>query len=116
MGPVPRPARGATVPVGAEFQVNSFTVGLQAFSGVANDADGDFVVTWHSNLQDGAGRGIFAQRFASSGTPAGGEFKVNTYTRYNQYFPVVAMDSDGDFVVVWEGYRKNDQADVFAQR
>ena len=27
------------------------------------DADGDFVVVWDSYLQDGDGRGIFAQRF-----------------------------------------------------
>ena len=33
-------------------------------------------------------------------TPA--EFQVNTYTTSYQYDPAVAMDADGDFVVVWE--------------
>jgi hypothetical protein len=32
----------------------------------------------------------------------GGEFQVNTYTTDHQYHPSVAMDSDGDFMVVWD--------------
>ena len=31
----------------------------------------------------------------------GGEFRVNPVTTDDQAFPAVAMDSDGDFVVVW---------------
>jgi len=31
----------------------------------------------------------------------GSEFQVNTYTTGAQYFPSVAMDATGNFVVVW---------------
>jgi hypothetical protein len=44
---VPGPALGAT-PIGAEFQVNSYTTNSQYTRSVASDADGDFVVVWQS--------------------------------------------------------------------
>ena len=33
--------------------------------------------------------------------PLGPEFQVNSYTTNNQWFPSVAADDDGNFVVVW---------------
>ena len=46
-----------------------------------------------------------------------GEFQVNTYTTSYQYFPAVAADADGDFVVVWESYRQDGSGfGVFGQR
>jgi hypothetical protein len=33
--------------------------------------------------------------------PTGSEFQVNSYTRFNQMYPVVAAGGGGDFVVVW---------------
>ncbi len=40
---------------------------------------------------------------ASAGVPVpvGGEFQVNTETTGRQWFPAVAVDADGDFIVVW---------------
>ena len=34
--------------------------------------------------------------------PVGGEFRINSYTTGYQYFPGVAMDAAGHFVVVWQ--------------
>ena len=93
-----------SVAVGVEFQVNSYTTGIQGFSSVARESNGDFVVVWHSVGQDGAQHGIFAQRYASAGATIGAEFKVNTITIYAQSYPAVTMDDDGDFVVLWESY------------
>ena len=53
----------AGVPQGSEFQINSFIPGLQFAYGVASSPDGDFVVGWHSFLQDGDNNGVFAQRY-----------------------------------------------------
>ena len=39
---------------------------------------------------------------ALGATPVGGEFQVNSYTTSFQRIPSVAVDADGDFVVVWE--------------
>ncbi len=36
--------------------------------------------------------------------PIGSQFLVNSYTTDRQYIPSVSMDSDGDFVIVWESY------------
>jgi hypothetical protein len=87
--------------LGAEFRVNSFTTGSQYFSTVAMDADGDFVITWSSNSQDGSGDGVYARRYTSAGVALDNEFRVNTYTQSNQNASTVAMDTDGDFVVTW---------------
>ncbi|ESQ87280.1 hypothetical protein ABAC460_19855 [Asticcacaulis sp. AC460] len=91
-----------------EFQVNTYTTGTQARPSVAADSDGDFVVVWHSNLQDGNGNGIFGQRFNASGVAQGSEFRANTYTTSAQQNPDAAMDSDGDFVVVWDAAGNQD--------
>ena len=85
--------------LGREFRVNTFTTGVQAIPAVAMAPDGDFIVAWVSNGQDGDQSGIFAQRFDAAGVAQGAEFQVNTYTTRNQINPAVAMDADGDFVV-----------------
>jgi hypothetical protein len=98
-------------PAGTEFPVNTYTTGGQYLAAVASGAAGDFVAVWSSIGQDGFGHGVFGQRFDSDGSPAGTEFQVNTATAYNQYFADVAVDADGDFVVVWD-----DGNEVLAQR
>ena len=102
-------------PLGSEFQVNTYTTNDQRYPAVAMDADGDFIVVWQSYYQDGGGYGIFAQRYNSSGVAQGLEFQVNTYTSDSQRNPAVAMDSDGDFVIVWESYTPVTSYDIFAR-
>ena len=54
---------------------------------------------------------------ASAQTPAGGEFRVNTYTTSYQSYSRPAMELDGDFVVVWESLTQDgSQEGVFGQR
>jgi hypothetical protein len=96
-----RGAPAAAQPVGSEFQANSYTSGAQRTPRVATAANGNFVVVWSSNAEDGSGYGIFGRRFTSAGSPLGGEFRVNTYTSNAQATPAVASDSSGNFVVVW---------------
>ena len=90
-----------------DVQVNSYTTGNQDFPSVAMDADGDFVVVWTSYGSSGTDSAFFSvqgQRYASNGAAAGGEFQINTYTTGNQVLPSVALDADGDFVVVWQSF------------
>jgi len=63
------------------------------------DDDGDFVVVWWG-FGWGGGHGIFARRYNAAGVPQGPEFKVNTHSTAITA-PSVAMDADGNFVVVW---------------
>ncbi|MFN8711062.1 MAG: hypothetical protein ACK50J_30695, partial [Planctomyces sp.] len=106
----------AGVPQGSEFPVNTTTANSQARPVVAMDADGDFVVTWQSNLQDGGFYGIYARKYNAAGVPQSGEIPVNTSTASNDLDPTVAMDADGDFVVTWSSGRTGIDFGIFAQR
>ena len=101
------------IPLGGEFRVNTSANGGFA-PVVASDAAGDFVVAWPRN-DDTMSLGIFAQRFAASGSPLGGEFRVNTVSAGNQYYPDVASDGVGNFVVIWASADGSDTG-VFAKR
>jgi hypothetical protein len=93
---------GTGTPAGGEFEVNAYTTNGQGRPAVAMTADGDFVAVWSSDGQDGSLDGIFGQRFDAMGTTVGPEFQVNTHTTGTQRAPAVAVDADGDFVVVWQ--------------
>jgi hypothetical protein len=83
---------------------------------MATDADGDFVVVWQSDGQDGSGNGIFARRFSSAGTALASELQINTYTTSGQDRASVASDADGDFVVAWESFGQDGSSHgVFAR-
>lgn len=104
--------------LGSEFQVNTFTQSDQIRPSVAMDADGDFVVVWASSFQDGSEYGIYGQRYDASGTAQGGEFRINTTTNMDQRNPSVAIDADGNFLVVWrsEGQGGGGGANIYGQR
>jgi hypothetical protein len=104
-------------PLGPDFRVNTYTTDAQYFPSIAVSASGDFVVLWDSIGQDGSGRGVFGQRFASSGGPLGTEFRVNTYTTNYQSGAAAAADAAGNFVVVWNSGGQDSSAyGVFGQR
>jgi hypothetical protein len=90
--------------VGPEFQVNSYTTGLQFEAAVAPDGSGGFVVVWSSYGSAGSdtdAASIQGQRFSSGGVPAGGQFQVNSTTTGTQRYPKVSENPAGGFVVVW---------------
>ncbi len=89
-------------PVGTEFQVNTVTTNHQSRASVAAGAAGGFVVAWQSNAAGGTDYEIRGQRFASDGSPLGGELQVNTYATASQDYPSVAASAAGDIVVVWD--------------
>jgi hypothetical protein len=102
----------------AEFQVNTHTANKQENPAIAMDGDGNFVIVWNSYLQDGGSNGVFGQLFRSDCTPLGGEFQVNTTSIGNQKEQSVAMNTDGSFVVVWQGpgIAEQDKEDIYAGR
>ncbi len=87
--------------VDGEFQINTHTSDSQSNPHVTGLLDSGFVVTWESDLQDGDGRGIFAQRYDATGSAVGSEFLVNTQTSGNQTAPRVAPLSNGGFIIIW---------------
>jgi hypothetical protein len=89
--------------LGPEFQVNTYTIGGQAFGRVCCAVDGSFTVAW-TDLDglDGQFSGVFARRFNSTGSPLGDQYQVNTYTSSSSTVTSVACDAGGRTVVVWQ--------------
>ncbi|MFN9503447.1 MAG: hypothetical protein ACK57J_02635, partial [Rubrivivax sp.] len=86
-----------------DLVLNTATAGDQSSPVTAALPDGGFVAVWVA--PDGAGNGIFAQRFDARGLRVGAQFSVTTSTAENQYQPQVASFADGGFVVAWNEQR-----------
>lgn len=100
---------------GSEFKVNTYTAGFQVNPAVAMDSNGNFVITWQSDGQDGGG--IYAQRYNALGAPQGSEFKVNSSPNRGQNNPEIAMDAAGDFAITWNSYGQDGSGNgVYARR
>jgi hypothetical protein len=100
-----------------ELRVNSHLSGCQEAPAIAFAADGSFVVVWQSEGQDGSGWGIFGQRFAADGSPAGSEFQVNLTSTGDQQGPALAFGPSGSFTIVWESFGQDgDGWGVYARR
>jgi hypothetical protein len=91
-------------PRSTEFMVNTTVAYSQAKPAVKFFRNGTFVVVWESWKQDNsapAGYGVYGRRYAANGTPAGGEFAVNTTVADYQWYADVETFDDGSFIVVW---------------
>ncbi len=58
------------------------------------------MIVWRG-YADGSQASVQARRYAASGAPLGGEFRVNTFTTGPQVPASVAFDSASTFLVVW---------------
>lgn len=104
-------------PIGEKFLVNDeFTEGNQNAPAVARSADGQFVVAWQSNNQDGDGYGIYARRYGADGSPLSDAFQVNTTIDGDQKAPAVAIGDDGRFIVVFQGGAEDGTTNIYARR
>lgn len=74
--------------------------------------DSTFVLVWEDRSE---GYDIYAKRFNFSGIPFGPSFKVNDSSEEWRVSPSVDVQSDSDFVIVWEDYRDLD-GDIYFQR
>jgi hypothetical protein len=104
------------IPIGFNLKVNDVAGSAASswFPDIAMDGSGNFVITWQ-DYRNG-NYDIYAQRYNSSGTPLGSNFKVNDDAgTISQYYPKIAMDSSGNFVVAWQDSR-NGNSDIYAQR
>jgi hypothetical protein len=108
---------GFADPIGGELRISTYTPGAQGRTrvGASPSSSGpQYVVVWESLDQDGDLYGVFAQRYGSAG-PVGPEFQVNTHTTGTEAVPDVAIDANGEFVVVWE-QPDGDGEGIFARR
>lgn len=101
-------------PMGSNFKVNdNVNNAFQHSPSIAMDGSGNFVITWTDERNDNYD--IYAQRYDSSGTASGANFRVNDDSDASgQYDPTIATDGSGNFVVTWEDTR-NGNLDIYAQ-
>ena len=93
---------------GGEFRINTTAVNDQYYSAIAVLADGSYVITWQSNIQDGAGYGVFGQLYTSTGSLQGTtEFQINTTTASEQVEASVSALAGGGFVVTWQSFNQD---------
>jgi len=100
------------VPLGDQFQVNTYIDDFQEDSVIASDDEGNFVVIWLND--NGPPPWISGQRFHADGTPAGSEFQVNTTIDGDQYQSAVAVAPNGWFLVVYLNWNYGVGAQLYA--
>lgn len=91
----------AGLPVGGEFQVNTYTPYHQFSPTVADDPQGGFVVAWASGADFTRFDSIRARRLDPDGTPIGEEIIVNSNSQVDNMAPSIGIDDLGNFVVTW---------------
>ncbi|ESQ73772.1 calcium-binding protein [Asticcacaulis sp. AC402] len=103
-------------PVGAATRVNTTTTNQQDSTQISLLNGGGFVITWISYGQDGAGYGVYMQRYDANGVAQGAETLVNTTTVFDQANANVATLTGGDYIVSWTTWRADNTVDTLMQR
>jgi hypothetical protein len=81
---------------------------------IAADAAGNFFVVWQAGAPTGTpGRGwdVWGRLFRPDGRPVGPSQVLSTYTASDQTEPIVAAGANGTFVVVWQSYGQDGDAE-----
>ncbi|MFN8415378.1 MAG: T9SS type A sorting domain-containing protein [Cytophagaceae bacterium] len=98
-----------------DYQVNTFSTYFQIWSRIAMDDDGNYIIIWASNGQsEDLDYYVYGQRYNSSGEHIGTEFQLTT-SEVNFTSLDVAMNKDGNFVIVWSAQRYGTAADIYVR-
>jgi hypothetical protein len=92
--------------IGAEFQVNTYSIGDQGEACAATFTNNNFVVMWQSANQTASNSNydIYGQLFDNIGRKIGPEFQANSYITDTQDNAKVATFPNNNFAVIWESY------------
>jgi len=94
-------------PFAPEFVINTEEYYVSGHLEVASAAAGEFMVGWETYDTPYGASFVdnTVRRFASDGTPQGGQFLVGSYGGYAHYDPILGATPHGDFMVVWNDFR-----------
>lgn len=84
------------------FKVNTIEFHSITQPAIAMDSTGGFIVTWDGDPNLAAQDDIHARMFDPNGTALGEQFFVNSTTEQAQQNPHIAMNEQGEFVIVWD--------------
>ena len=94
---------------GSEFLLVTVVSGGTWGYDIAMDSKDGFILTWGGN-QD-----IYAQRFEENGSKNGTAIPVCVMAQI-QRNPTIGIDSNDNFLIVWEDFRNIANSDLYAQR
>ena len=84
---------------------------------VAMSATGQYTFTWQADSSDGDRNGVFYATYDNSYAQIVAPTQVNTTTAGNQQEPRVAMDENGEFMIVWSSFDQDgDHFGIYGQR
>jgi len=98
---------GQGTKIGNEFRLNSYAFDEQWGQRSSSFTNGNFVVIWTSNWQDGDLGGVYGRLFNGQGEKIGREFLVNTEFVNEQTYSHVASLSNDHFVVTWQSFSQD---------
>jgi hypothetical protein len=101
----------------AQFLVSTVSTDSFASPSVAIADSGSFAVTWREYNADTMTTYIYVRLYDENGTATTSQIQVNTSVTTGNCNPDIAMDADGDFVVVWQACSTTGTGgyDIFAQ-
>ena len=102
---------------GPSSKVNTISFKSLTWPSIAMNAEGTFVIVWDGDPNKASDDDVHARIFDPNATPLADEFMVNITQSGAQVNPRVALDGQGNFIVVWEGpsVDPNGGTDVFGQ-
>ena len=91
--------------LGSNFRVDDHIRQWRAIMdlSIAADDSGNFIIVWEDERNGEWYDDIYAQRYASNGTPLGSNFKVNDdqgSVGQFQWYPSISTDGSGNFIIV----------------
>ena len=102
------------VRVGSNFKVNDDDGNRTTLPSVAADANNNFIAVWEDKREGYFD--IYWQRYASDGSPLGGNVKVDEEGRPGALIePAIGADGVGNFIITWSYYLGEDDK-IFGQR
>jgi hypothetical protein len=107
----------AGAPQGPPFPISNGVPGVREWSQpkVAMSGAGDFVVIWPTQDETEIGA-LLGRRFDANGAPIGDTFTVATGLDSGWIYPQVAMNSTGQFVVVYLRYPDTGATGIYGRR
>ena len=100
-------------PSGAEFQVNTTTLGDQMNPAIHSLEDGGYVVTWNSSNLDGSQADIYSQRFSKGDARIGEETLISSNSAGQNIHSCFITLTDGSHVVAWQSNAGDGDEDGF---
>ncbi len=92
--------------VGKDFIVNNHVAGNQSSPAVTETADGRILFAWNTDAKTSGDFDIQGRLFNADGTPADGDFRINSTTVGSQSNVHLALLKDGRIAVEWGSFDK----------